>query len=131
MSSIIRRIAQIPTRTKYLLVVASDLSENDAADSPAFVLDGAWPVTMGTIAMPASALNDVATARPLTAGALYRDMGRQIIVASDAAGAPHLAHYRAAQLVNGADSEGVGAFSEIYIRVWAADGQNVAVARTG
>lgn len=131
MSSILRAPSQIPVRTKYFMVIASDLSENNAADSPAFILNGHWPVTVGTIAIPASEVNLNATARPVTAGALYRDMGRQIIVAN--ADGVHLAHYRAAQLVNGADSEGVVGppFSEIYLRVWGADGMNVQVVRTG
>jgi hypothetical protein len=131
MSSILRAPSQIPVRTKYFLVVASDVSANEAADSPAFTLDGHWPVTVGTIAMPASHVNDNATAQPVTAGALYRDMGRQIIVADE--DGVHLAHYRAAQLVNGAESEGVEGppFSEIYLRVWGADGANVQVVRTG
>lgn len=131
MSSVIRHISQIPVRAKYLLAVSSNEAADDAADSPAFQLaaDASWPVTVGTVAMPASAVNDNATALAITAGALYRDLGRQIIVA-DAAGV-HLAHYRAAQLVSSATTEGVGAFTEIYLRVWGANGNNVSVARTG
>jgi hypothetical protein len=131
MSSVIRRVSQIPVRTKYLLAVDTDTAAANAADSPAFQLesDASWPATVGTVAMPASVVNSNAIPLGITAGALYRDLGRQIIVA-DIEG-KHLAHYRAAQLVSGAGSEGVGAFTEIYLRVWGANGENVRVARTG
>lgn len=136
MSSVIRHIAQIPVRTKYLLAVASDASGGIAADAPAFSLAGSWPATIGTVdAIPASVLNDNATALDVAAGALYRDLGRQIVVADDAEGNLHLAVYRQVQLVNSADTEGVGGaapgYGCLFVRVWGADGLNVAVARTG
>lgn len=131
MSSIIRRISQIPVRTKYLLVVQTDTASANPSDSPAFVLDStaSWPATVGTVAIPESVVNDNAVARGVAEGSLYRDLGRQIIIADESG--MHLAHYRAALLMSNAAAEGVGAFTEVYLRVWAADGDNVRVARTG
>lgn len=135
MSSVLRHIAQIPVRTKYLLSVASfDPSGVEAADAAAFSLTGSWPVTLGTIAMPASVVNDNAAAVAISAtGVLYRDLGRQIVVVDDFG--THLAVYREVQLVSGVDSEGVsGSFPGygcLFVRVWGADGLNVNVARTG
>lgn len=134
MSSVIRHIAQIPVRTKYLLAVVNGIATDDAADSPAFSLSLNWPF-FDNVPVLASDVNSNATALGLTAGALYRDLGRQIVIADNVVGAPHLAVYRQVQLVDGSDSEGVGGVSPSYgclfVRVWGADGMNVVVARTG
>ena len=131
MSSTLRHISQIPVLQKYLLVNQTDTASANSADSPAFTLEAnaSWPVTVGTVAIPASLVNDNAVPLGVTVGALYRDLGRQIIIADNSG--MHLAHYRAALLMNNAAAEGVGSFTEVYLRVWAADGDNVRVSRTG
>ena len=69
------------------------------------------------------------TAYPMLAGDLFRDLGRQMMVA-DAAGA-HVALYREAMPQNNVAAEGVVLDSSVWLRVWAADGSNVKVARLG
>ena len=130
MSSILRHVAQIPVRTVFFLVLQDVSAGASASESSALTLDAPWPGP-GTTVRDATTLDDNATPVALTQGALYRDLGRQIIVADDTNMGAHVAHYRAALLVNGASTEGVGAFQEVYLRIWAADGTGVVVARTG
>jgi hypothetical protein len=130
MSSVIRHIAQIPVRTEFFLVLQDASAGLSVSVSSAFTLDNPWPTPIGTNVVSASDLDDNATPVALTRGALYRDLGRQVVLSDPDTGA-HLAQYRAALLVNGDDSEGVGAFTEVFLRVWASDGTGVKVARTG
>jgi hypothetical protein len=62
-------------------------------------------------------------------------MGRQITIYDDTTSA-HVAIYREVQVVNGADTEGVGGSSpawgsNYFVKVWSANGLGVAVVRTG
>ncbi len=140
MTSVLRTYSQIPVRTKYLLAVddASGGGEVSPSDHAAFTLAAGEFLNLSSIAENA----DVAAATgfadyALTKGMLFKDMGRQITIFDNGvAGAPHLAIFRQVQVVNGAGSEGVvdsaPAFgANIYVKVWAADGNNVAVVRTG
>jgi hypothetical protein len=71
-------------------------------------------------------------------GFYFKDLGRQVTV-YDPATHKHLAVFRQVQRVQGVGSEGVGLsglvpesyFANIYMKVWAADGNGVVVVRTG
>lgn len=151
MSSTLRKFSQIPVRTKYLLGVGvaspgsgtnGDLFGNDGA-SVIRMTNGAYqsigPVaTTANITAIAAAVG--ATITPVSGdltSVLYKDMGRSITVYdASLGGSLHIATYRECQLVKGAATEGVPEDSPLYgadyyVRVWAADGLGVAVARTG
>jgi hypothetical protein len=153
MSSTLRRFSQIPVRTKYLIGFGTT-SDVQGSTGAIFGNDGASVirVTNGAyLSIGAVATTTEITAKALAAGAtisaylpntlingvLFKDMGRQVTVYNSALpGDLHIATYRECQLVNGGGSEGVedadpeyGA--DYYVRVWAADGTGVAVARTG
>ena len=149
MSSALRQVAQIPVQTKYLLVVAtSTVPSNDVLDAScvAFTLDEGVITSLGsavTVAQLQAAANTF-TSVVLTAGDLYKDLGRQFTVYDSAAGAAsrHLAVFRECQLIDdaGAGTEGVlGAYTAggpynyrtLFIKVWAASGAGINVARTG
>lgn len=153
MSSTLRKFSQIPVRVKYLLGIGST-SDPNGSNGDLFGNGGASliKVTGGTYtAIGPTATTAQITARAAAAGAtisafdadenitgvLFKDLGRQVTVYdSTLAGDLHIATYRECQLVSGADYEGVdGTDAEysanIYVRVWAADGTGVAVARTG
>jgi hypothetical protein len=150
MSSAIRKFSQIPVRTKYLLGfgVTSDASENDNAavfgDAGASVIrvtNGAFLsigaiTTIADIALVGASIRPYLPSTSIT-GKLFKDLGRSVTVYDPTVyGDPHIAVYRECQLVNGAANEGVSENSPLYgadyyVRVWAADGTGVAVARTG
>lgn len=73
------------------------------------------------------------TGSSFSSGALMRDMGKTVTFVNAAGQATH--RYRAARIVQGADSEGVrvadiDADTE-YVLVWAASGSGVKVVRLG
>ncbi len=73
--------------------------------------------------------NTISTAsRSIAAGDLYRDMGKTVTRVN--ASGQAIERYRLAQLVNNAAAEGVQN-ATVYIKVWAADGAGVVVARSG
>ena len=140
MSSVLRVPSQIPVRAKYLIVDVSanpgvlpstgeaftiDANKALPADNRTVILDSVLNVTSGT--------SKIATKYDLGQGQLYRDLGRQVLVVN--AYGDHLAHFRAAQLVSGPDTEGVPSIGsvgyELYICVWSAATGQVAVSRTG
>jgi hypothetical protein len=148
MSSVTKSFSQIPVQTKFLTCF-KDISGAETAGAgagadgyAAFTLDSGEFLNITSIAtqtdVEAAAGFAVrgggANVNQLTAGELFKDMGRQITVLA-ADDATHLALYRQVQLVSGATTEGVANDADysanIYIRVWAADGQNVRVARLG
>lgn len=132
MSSVLRVPSQIPVRAKYLIVDVSANPGLTAAAGEAFELSGTamWPAEGRTIMLNTD-LNTIALPVNLTQGQLYRDLGRQVVVVD--AYSRHLAHFRAAQLVSGAASEGVPAdyIPDVYICVWSATAGQVSVSRTG
>jgi hypothetical protein len=139
MSSVLKSYSQIPVRVKYLIAVADDDGAKigvGADGVSAFTLDPGTFLSLGSIATESvvEALPDNSQ-YTLEAGNLFKDLGRQITIL-DADNATHLAVYRQVQLVSGAGSEGVADDApsyeaNIFVRVWAADGKNVVVARTG
>ena len=142
MTSQLRSPSQIGVREKYLIAVA-DVSAGEGVAAGGV---SAFTLTSGAYLMVSSVAtaNDVTTGtgfaervaaggKAIAAGELFRDMGRSITVVD--ANGNHLALYRNVQLVSGADTEGVpsdAAYSaNIYVRVWAADGLHIGVARLG
>lgn len=130
-----RKFSQIPVRTKYFLTLEAyepaPPAEGITYDDPALVFPAGYPGpivedgALGVVAYPG-----------FDAGVLLKDMGRQVVIVD--AMANHLAVYREVQRVNGAATEGVGApvgvdgpYGTFFVKVWAADGSNVLVARTG
>jgi len=139
MSSVLKSFSQIPVRVKYLITVANDDGAKigvGADGASAFTLEPGTFLSLGSMATESvvEALRDNVQ-YSLVAGTLFKDMGRQITIL-DADNATHLAVYRQVQLVDGTASEGVSNNApsydaNIFVRVWAADGLNVVVARTG
>lgn len=143
--SVIRSISQIPPSVKYLEAVVESISFSgeDLTAYPGFSLpDGATVADIG--AMGSIVVDDdldLRSVNPVTfgieatysIGTLFKDLGRQLLVV-DAAGT-HLALFRQVQLVNGADTEGVGgvppSWNCLFVKVWSAAGTNVCVVRTG
>ena len=140
MSSTIRSPSQIGVRTKYLLAFADSSGARvsvDLNDIASFTLAPGTGAG-NTIITIADLQNLGASARSVSKGELYRDMGRQILIVDDMG--THLTLYREVQLVSGPSTEGVdleGTTPEsykanIFVRVWAAEGgYNVVVARLG
>lgn len=129
MSTELRYIAQAPVhspvRAKFFLALDDVSTRESGVVSATGVLE-----TIMTEAAFSSATNNGS----ITQYHLYRDLGRQVTIV-DAAG-NHLQKWRQVQHVSGAGSEGVGGTapewgSNLYVLVWAADGQNVNVVRTG
>lgn len=111
MSSIHRAASQIESRVAFFIALGSGqlyTIANAAAVMPAATL----PVQGASI----------------SAGNLYRDMGKTVVIL-DASGLA-AKRYRLVQRVNGADTEGVDAAAE-YALVWAADGTAPVLARLG
>lgn len=133
MSSAIRAHAQIPARIKFMLVVTTNDSYDPSGNPSsggvsAFEisggsLSGTFFTDAGIIGTPGYLAVD-----PLV-GQLYRDLGKQIVIVD--ANDKHLAYFRLARRQNGVASEGIGAEPNIWIKVWAAAGEGVVVARTG
>lgn len=152
MSSARRFPSQIGARVKYLIGVGSTADVGLAeAVGDSFGADGASIIRVenGTF----SSIGSLATTDEITAavsaasasvslyradsnitGTLFKDLGRTLTV-YDATTALHVATYRECQLVAGGpegvpeDTPTYGA--DYYVRVWAADGSGVAVARLG
>jgi hypothetical protein len=138
MSSTLRTVAQIPARIKYLVALQTtgDASDNILSDKCyAFTCpEGTFTESLITnTAAAAISLSDI-TEYDLTTGQLFKDLGRQVVI-YDAATDAHLVIYRQVQLVNddATGCEGVPADYPVahYVRVWAASGAGVRVARTG
>lgn len=127
MSSLLRTPAQIPVRTKFLVGLA-DLSggAGEASTRPAFTVDAGKSVQD---VMTAAALDAAATGADIANGRVYRDLGRQVTV-HDAA-RRRVAVYRCVQEQLNVATEGVQNGTDLYARVWAADGTNIGVARLG
>ena len=122
----LRSLSQISVRSKFLIAVADSSRGSSDATSSAILLnvDGGFETIMS-----ADEVNANFGAASFSKGDLFRDLGRQVMVV-DAAGA-HLALYREAMPQNNVAAEGVVLDSSVWLRVWAADGTVVGVARLG
>jgi hypothetical protein len=136
MSSTLRSYAQIPARVKYFIYDSGSATTDVAVPAVSiFTLPVGAYASLSSKAT-ADEVNDVANTDPSSpATSLLKDMGRQITIYDDTTSA-HVAIYREVQVVNGADTEGVGGSSpawgsNYFVKVWSANGLGVAVVRTG
>ena len=121
----LRAPSQIPIRAKFLIATTASVSGQSDAESSVLSLTGGFDSIM-----LAADVNSNFAATTFSAGALFRDLGRQVMVV-DAAGA-HLALYREAMPQANAAAEGIATIGgSVWLRVWAADGAAVRVARLG
>jgi hypothetical protein len=150
MSSARRVPSQIGVRVKYLIGVGTAACGTDGPVGTEFGAGGASVIRVDNGLF--TSIESVATPAQITAavgenyavqycgegesivGTLFKDMGRSLTVVDATTGA-HIALYRECQLVAGGpegvpeDTPTYGA--DYYVRVWAADGTGVAVARLG
>ena len=141
MSSTLRRTSQIPVREKFFRAIAAVSSANALVSDPA-------PTVAYTSVMPASGTGAYTGAfdaygSTTAAGALFRDMGRELILTAPDANnvSVHTHLYRNLQLVGSSTTEGVAGTSAItgpdpyqgdfWVLVWAADGTVPPVVRVG
>jgi hypothetical protein len=134
MSSTLRSVAQIPARVKYLMAVA-DANSSSSVPTNAGCLGftcAEGKFSEGLISNTVADAVTVLSSFNLNSGDMFKDLGRQLVIYDDTT-KDHLVIYRAVQLVDGAGNEGVpGAYETVrYVRVWAADGAGVRVARVG
>lgn len=144
MSSNLRAFAQIPSTSRYLEVVRSVALGGITvpSDMAAFIINDMTDlaragdiVVEGTSQITGRGVNVAVVNQDLSGslGALYKDLGRQILIMDSSR--RHVALFRQVQRVDGVGSEGVDAAnpwaSNIFVKVWAADSTNVVVARTG
>ena len=132
MSSALRRFAQIPPRIGYFLVTGTFDTEGpvDLIDAPALDLSGTTTIaslnTFVNVADMGANFDQMSTSY---SGRLLKDLGQEIIIVD--ANSNHVARYRHVLLMDNAAAEGIGASRNFLVRTWAADGNNVQVARTG
>jgi hypothetical protein len=136
MSSVTRSFAQIPPTVKYFLVTNTiaggsvpvtggfELITGSYADIGAMISDADFAALIS-----AGTINITAAPTDLAVGILLKDMGRQVTIYDDVAGSPHLAVYREVQIVGTTASPDWN--SRFFVKVWAVDGANVDVVRTG
>ena len=143
MSSVLRVHAQIPSRVKYFVWGQGDESTLAIPAASAFSMDVGEYKDVTSMADVAELIGANATARgidtdPFDARTvnLLKDLGRQITVYDPTIGGAHVAVYRQVQIVNGAETEGVGGSapewdSNYFVKVWSANGEGINVVRTG
>ena len=133
MSSVRRAFDQIPSRVKYFLVTETfDISGVAIEDAPALDLSGAPTIaSLNTFVNVANMGTYFAKRLTDDSGRLLKDLGQEIIIVNDAG--QHVARYRHALRLGNAAAEGVDGVpgTSFLVRVWAADGTNVVVVRTG
>lgn len=121
----LRAPSQIPVRSKFLIAVDASVRGNGAvADASVISLTDGFETIM-----TAAEVNANFAATDFSQGALFRDLGRQVMVVN---GSTHLALYREAMPQASAANEGINYSNPpVWLRVWAADGSAVRVARLG
>jgi hypothetical protein len=139
MTSVLRRIDQIPERVRYLLVTmvpTADVSAN--LSSPGVYAFTVPQTTFGPIdqVQDGTLASVGATISTLTIGKLYRDTGRSLYVYNYlGAGGLQVAIFRQVIPMSGYNSEGISAIQDsstkLYVKVWSATGNGVVVSRTG
>ena len=146
MSTQLRRIAQspvpTPARSRFFLAIEGLSGESTAAASeivhPVDVFESLMTPSDFEIAFNPGSGSGV----EIASGSLLKDLGREVNVIG--ADGNRLSKYRQVQIVNGTGSEGVGFTtsatstaapdpwnSNLFVRVWAANGISVNVVRTG
>jgi hypothetical protein len=133
MSSVLRSLAQIAPRIGYFVALQSSDTEGGAiADAPVLGLSGETMLAdvesfVNVDDMPSLFVQD----STINQGRLLKDLGREIIIVDDES--RHVARYRTVLYLNNAAAEGIATVRAPtrLVRVWAANGQGVIVARTG
>jgi hypothetical protein len=139
MSSVTSSRAQISGRIKFFLGIDNDTDPTDLADAPAFTLAATTVIPTSTVSraklnLGTSAGGFGATVATVAVNALYKDLGRQVVVFDDTvAGNPHTEVFREVTRMNGATTEGISAVPApmLFVKVYSSAGANVAVVRTG
>ena len=131
MSSTLRRFAQIPVRVGYFVALSSTDGEYSLTDAPALTLKAGVSLSDLNTFVMADDASDVLDYGSFAESALLKDLGQEIILVDSANN--HVARYRNMLVVNGPAAEGIDApqSANVLVRVWAAAGNNVIVARTG
>lgn len=149
MSTQLRRIAQspvpTPARSRFFLAIdalsgcATSLCNPSLSEVVYLNNDGSFESVMTTTEFNDNFTEGAGQLSVIEAGALLKDLGREVNVIG--ADGNRLSKYRQVQIVNGTGSEGVGGTagtaapdpwnSNLFVRVWAADGNSVNVVRTG
>jgi hypothetical protein len=142
MSSVLRSVAQIPASIKYLLVVINPpavSTDTDLTDASCYAFTCNAGSFAGQSLIDSTSANAIlvasgtsATGVDLTIAALYKDLGRQIVV-YDPGSHLRVAVFREVQEVDGATTGGVPNDypTAMFIKVWSASGAGVYVARAG
>ena len=141
--SALRSLSQIPASIKYLVarIDSTVYNSNILATYPAFAITGSVEDIGGSI-VDSTTVNQhltnitgvtFGTGDTYSIGTQFKDLGRQFLIVD--ADDNHLALFRQVQRVLGIDTEGVGGVAPswncLFVKVWAADGANVCVVRTG
>jgi hypothetical protein len=129
MSSITHSPSQITTQSKFLIAFAeSDPNSMSISTSSAFRISLPWPIGIES-RVNGDVLNGEGEYYDFVAGVLFRDLGRQLTVVD--AENTTLALYRETMPMTNVETEGVGTPQSVWVRVWAAEGSGVRVARLG
>ena len=132
MSSVTSSFAQKSGRTKFLLGSANTATPTDLADYPAFTTTATIPTSVVTRAQLNGTASGFTVAGAAVAAALYKDLGRQVVVCDTAAGSLHTEVFREVTRMNGATTEGLADPAVmLFVKVYSATGTNVSVVRTG
>jgi hypothetical protein len=120
MTSVLKSYGQIDPDVKYMIALSGAIGYE--FDSRADALTQ----------MTDAEFSDATTTTSDVSGAYLKDMGHSIVTYASASSPLHTAVYRAIQIVDGSETEGVpSTYRVIYVKVWSADGQGVKVIRTG
>lgn len=140
MSSVTSVYAQKPNRASYLLATANSSAVQAHTDAAAVTLLPSFAIPNSVVPYgefnntgPAAIVDAVVS---ITKGQLFRDLGREIVLyqfplLGGVQGSPHRAVFRECALMNGADIEGLGDATNIWVKVSSDDSYNVVVARVG
>lgn len=134
MSSVLRAFDQTPSRVKYFLVTGSFDPEGTVPIVTAAALDLSGATTIASLNTFVNQADMATYFIQMTNGynnRLLKDLGQEIIIVNNVG--QYVARYRHALLLGNAAAEGVDNVpgTSFLVRVWAADGTNVQVARTG
>ena len=139
MSSVTSSRAQKSGRTAFFLGIANDNEPTPLADAPAFTLAATTVIPTSTVSRAKLNLGTAvggfgATVAEVVGNALYKDLGRQVVVYDDTVpGNLHTEVFREVLTVSGATTEGISAVPApmLFVKVYSSTGTNVGVVRTG
>ena len=132
MSSVTSSFAQKSGRSKFLIGVTSGHTSGQNTYLSALTFDQSVTIPQSVIGR--SVFNALSVdSYSFGAGALFRDLGREIVVYDDEndTGSLHRDVFRECMRVENANAEGNDGSYSIWVKVFSAQGLYVAVARTG